>query len=138
MTENLRKAFKPYEPVDTSHHTEKEREILGTLPAPKTPNASKISAEALDLDEDGFIDVGEYATSILTSDILSKGKNPFADFSADKIDGTITDEGMTRLLSFFNKKNKAQARQKFTHLHNFFNLDLKKCKFVSEADNIQQ
>ena len=138
MTESLRKAFKPYEPVDTSHLAEKERETLGTLPAPKTPNASKISAEALDLDEDGFIDLGEYAASILTSDILSKGKNPFAGFSTDKIDGTITDEGMTRLLSFFNKKNKAAARQKFAHLHNFFKLDLKMHKFVSETDNIQR
>ena len=138
MTENLRKAFSPYKPVDTSHLTEQERKIAGPLSASKTPDASKLSADALDINEDGFVDIAEYATSILTSDILSKGKNPFADFAPDKIDGTVTDEGMTRLLSFFNKKNKNAAREKFTHLHNFFHLDLQMRKFIHDADNIQQ
>lgn len=138
LTEKLRKAFAPYTPLDTSHLTEKEREILGSLPAPKIPNSSKLSADALDIDEDGFVDIAEYAASILSSDILSKGQNPFANFSPDKIDGTITQEGMNKLLSFFSRKNKTVAKERFAHLHDFFKLDKCMHKFIADTDNIQQ
>lgn len=92
--------------------------------------SDNISADVLDLNKDGEIDTGEYASSILAADMLSKDS---LDISA--INGKITQKGHLNLLSFFNKKNEPLASKVFNFLHGFFNLDEAKDEFAKNPNN---
>ena len=96
----------------------------------KTFASENISADVLDLNKDGKIDTGEYATSILAADMLSKGG-----LEVKTIDGKITSKGHLELLSLFNKKNDRFASSVFNFLHGFYDLDSAKDSFYKNPNN---
>lgn len=96
----------------------------------KTFNSKNASADVLDLDKNGRIDIAEYATSILAADMLSK-----ASLEKKDIDGKITKDGHMRLISFFNKRNNYLPERVFGHLYDFFALDLAKKEFMKNPNN---
>ena len=97
----------------------------------RTFNTDNISAEPLDLDSNGKIDIAEYASSILVTDMLSDG-------SLDKkdIDGKINNKGHQKLLGFFDKYNNPEAQKVLRDLHISFSLDKAKEEFVKNPNNV--
>lgn len=97
----------------------------------KVFNSDRISADVLDLNKDGKIDVGEYASSILAADMLSKNS-----VEMKSIDGTINQTGHFNLIGFLNKRNDYFPSRVFQYLHDFFALDRAKEEFLSNPNNM--
>ena len=76
------------------------------------------TSEALDINKDGKIDNGEYASSILAADMLSKSPNP--DFK--NIDGTINSKGYNAVLEYAKRSNIAAATKLYSDIYNNYNL----------------
>ena len=81
----------------------------------KLAMTSEHSFEALDLNKDGKIDLGEYSTSILASDMLSNDDC--------KIDGVINNKGNNLVQEFTKKSNAKAATQWYGTLYNQYNLN---------------
>ena len=96
----------------------------------RTFNSDNISADVLDLNKDGEIDTGEYASSVLAADMLSKDS-----LDIKTINGKITQKGHLNLLSFFNKKNEPLASKVLNFLHGFYDLDEAKDEFAKNPNN---
>ena len=95
----------------------------------------EINADILDINKDDKIDVGEYAASILASDMLSRGAS---EVQLDNIEGNITNDGIRRLSKLFDKKNAKKGERVFNLLHSFFTLDAFKDKFIFDANSTQK
>ena len=93
------------------------------------------NADILDINKDDKIDVGEYAASILASDMLSRGAS---EVQLDNIEGNITNDGIRRLSKLFDKKNAKKGERVFNLLHSFFTLDAFKDKFIFDANSTQK
>ncbi len=87
----------------------------------------EMSAEALDINKDGQIDVGEYAASILVSDSLSN--NGVAK-------GIINQNGLDALIAYGTKKNYQIASQQFKALYDLYNLQEESKKFLADGNNL--
>lgn len=87
----------------------------------------EMSAEALDINKDGQIDVGEYATSILVSDSLSNN---------GEIKGTINQNGLDNSITYANKKNYEIASQQYKALYDLYNLQAESQKFLADSNNL--
>ena len=94
-----------------------------------------LDAEVLDINKDGKIDVSEYSTSILVSDILSADNDTV---TTKNINGVITEKGHSNLLAYFNPKNSVIARETFAKLHTLFNLGQAQEKFLADKNNLVQ
>ncbi len=81
-------------------------------------NDDTMTAEPLDINNDGKIDLGEYSTTILAADVLSKGVT-----DPTKVDGTITPKGMNALLEYNNKANVAAASKLYSNIYNNYSLN---------------
>lgn len=92
------------------------------------PKDEKMSAKALDLNDDGYIDVGEYAASILLNDALDSSK---AQLSKKDINGKITKKGQNEGLVFFKESEFEKARETFENIYKTFRLDKAQEKFLS-------
>lgn len=76
------------------------------------------TSRALDINKDGKIDNGEYATSILAADMLSKSDTP----DTANIDGTINKKGFNSVLAYTQKSNAAAAAALYSNIYNTYNL----------------
>lgn len=89
---------------------------------------ASFTAKALDINNDGKIDVAEYSTSILAADMLSKDGEP----NPAKIDGTINSKGFDAVYAYAQKSNAAAAAKLYTNLYNHFDLENAKKDFQAE------
>jgi len=90
------------------------------------------NADAIDLNKDGRIDIGEYSTTILVSDALSRGDK----ITPDNIKGIVTNEGLNKSLVFANKKNFDMAYKTYSALYDYYNLGCAQYNFISDKNNL--
>lgn len=76
------------------------------------------TSRALDINKDGKIDKGEYATSILAADMLSKSETP----DTANIDGTINKKGFDAVLAYTQKSRAEAAAKLYSNIYNTYNL----------------
>ena len=95
---------------------------------------SNLSANALDINQDGYIDVGEYATSTLAQDAISSTQGFNIDTS--NIDGLITEDG-DKALALNNKNKESEAREIYSKLHQEFKLDKAQEEFLADQNNLE-
>ena len=91
-----------------------------------------VSAEALDINKDSNIDIGEYATSTLVADMLSSDNTKL---KKENITGTINNQGENSSLAYINSKNKAVASAEFKAIYDDFKLDEATKDFLSDPNN---
>lgn len=76
-----------------------------------------MTAEPLDINKDGKIDVAEYGANIIAADVLGKGStDPF------KADGTINTSGLNAVLEYTKKSNAAAAAKLYSNIYNAYQL----------------
>lgn len=92
----------------------------------------KMSAEAMDINHDGQIDVGEYASSILLADMLSTNTQ---ELDPKNIKGEINNDGQNNSLAYINKKNLAQASEIFKGIYDYFGLNKAAEEFKADPNN---
>ena len=76
------------------------------------------TSKALDLNNDGKIDIAEYGSSILAADMLSKADTP----NPANIDGTINKKGFDAVLAYTQKSNATAAAKLYSNIYNTYNL----------------
>ena len=81
------------------------------------PNDS-FTAEPIDINKDGIIDIAEYGTTIVAADILSKD-NP----DVQNADGTITAKGLNAVLEYTKKANAEAASKLYSNIYNTYGLN---------------
>lgn len=79
---------------------------------------SSFTSKALDLNNDGKVDIGEYGSSILAADMLSKSDTP----DTKNIDGTINNKGFNAVLAYTQKSNATAATKLYSNIYNTYNL----------------
>ena len=79
---------------------------------------SSFTSKALDLNNDGKVDIAEYGSSILAADMLSKSDTP----DTKNIDGTINNKGFNAVLAYTQKSNVAAATKLYSNIYNTYNL----------------
>lgn len=79
--------------------------------------SKELTCEPLDINKDAKIDNTEYATSILATDMLSKGASDIS-----KIDGTINNKGLNAILEYSKISNAEAARNLYKSLYNHYDL----------------
>lgn len=82
-------------------------------------NKENMTAEPLDIDKNGKIDIPEYSTTILAADMLSKGD----DMDMTKIDGSMNSKGMNAILDYTKKSNADAASKMYSEIYNNFELN---------------
>ncbi len=70
------------------------------------------TAEPLDINKDGKIDVAEYGANMLAADILSKGTT-----DPMKANGVINAKGMNAILEYTKKSNAAAAAKLYSNIY---------------------
>ncbi|MBE7711343.1 MAG: hypothetical protein E7Z92_04300 [Cyanobacteria bacterium SIG31] len=85
------------------------------------------TAEPLDINKDGKIDVAEYGANILAADILSKGTT-----DVRAVDGTINEKGWNAILAYTKKANAAAATKLYSNIYNTYNLSSNVSEFKPE------
>lgn len=95
----------------------------------------EITAEAMDLNKDNYIDVGEYATSILLSDMLSTDSK---ELNLKNINGKITNEGENKVLAYGLLKNKDIAYKTYLSLYMAYDLGRAVKDFKSDINNLTE
>lgn len=93
---------------------------------------NEANAQAIDVNKDGQIDVAEYSTTILASDMLSK--NPEA-LDAKNITGSVNKTGLNTVMAYANEKNQVVAGKAFTDIYNAYNLGEAQKAFASNSGN---
>ena len=83
-----------------------------------------MTAEPLDINKDGKIDIAEYGANILAADVLSKGTT-----DPTKVDGTVNSRGFNAILAYTKKANAAAASKLYTSLYNNYGLAGEVSKF---------
>ena len=86
------------------------------------------TSKALDINNDGKVDIAEYGSSILASDMLSKSDKP----DTKNIDGTINKQGFDALLAYTQKSNLAAAKKFYSNNYNTYNLSEAQKNFKAE------
>jgi len=76
-----------------------------------------MTAEPIDINKDGKIDLAEYGSTIVAADVLSKPSQNVAD-----VDGTINSKGMNALLEYTKKSNAAAAAKLYANVYNTYKL----------------
>ena len=90
-----------------------------------------IPAKCLDINNDNKIDVSEYATTILLSDILSTDSEKY---SADNVNGIITNKGENAMLN--KHLNGEISGSTYSYLYHYFNLGREKTNFLKDSNNL--
>lgn len=86
------------------------------------------TSKALDLNNDGKIDIAEYSSSILAADMLSK--SDVADVK--NIDGTINKRGFDAVLAYTQKSKIDAAAKLYSNIYNTYNLGEAQKDFKAE------
>lgn len=76
-----------------------------------------MTAEPIDINKDGKIDLAEYGSTIVAADVLSKPSQNVTD-----VDGTINSKGMNALLEYTKKSNAAAAAKLYANVYNTYKL----------------
>lgn len=98
-------------------------EEMGTkeLPVKEFENRYMIdesmTAEPIDINKDGKIDIAEYGSTIVAADVLSKPSKNIGD-----VDGTINAKGLNALLEYTKKSNAAAAAKLYADVYNRYDL----------------
>ena len=87
------------------------------------------SAKALDINNDNKVDVSEYATTILTADMLSKNPNAL---DAKNVTGKINKQGLYANIAYVIPQNENVAKSEFGKIHQAFGLDEAKNDFIAK------
>lgn len=90
---------------------------------------NNFTANPIDINQDGRVDVGEYGSTILAADMLSKSETP--DFN--NIDGTINNKGFNKILEYTQKSNAQAATDLYSSIYNRYNLADAAKKFNPEG-----
>jgi len=104
------------------------------------PNYKSVSvnpdfhADALDLNGDGNVDVGEYATSTMAADMLDNNPNGC---DIKNLDGVITNKGENASMGLYSKANVANSKGLFTQIYSNFQLGKAAQEFCSDPNNLQ-
>ena len=88
------------------------------------------TAEPLDINKDGKIDVSEYSTNILAADMLSK---PSPNIS--NIDGTINSKGFNAVIEYSKKARAAEAAKLYADLYKNYDLASAYDSFKADTNN---
>jgi len=96
-------------------------------------NKSQMSAQALDVNNDGKIDLAEYGASILVEDALSADKNLV---DSRNINGTFNNQGENALFAYGVKSNYALASATFKGIYQMYGLDRAQNEFLSNPNNL--
>lgn len=91
------------------------------------------TAEAFDINKDNQIDIGEYSTSILMSDMLSADDGKL---DANNITGEIKNKGLNTLPAYTTQKNIDIVSDIVTSIHEHFELNQAKEDFISNPNNL--
>ena len=75
------------------------------------------TAEPMDINNDGKIDIAEYSANMLAADVLSKGTT-----DPMKANGIININGMNALLEYSKKSNAVAATKLYSNIYNTYNL----------------
>ncbi len=98
-------------------------------------NPENVTADAMDLNKDGKIDLAEYSTSILLSDALSTNNQ---EISPENIDGVVTNKGLDSIAPFAEKNNVNEAYKTYSYLYDFYKLGEAQKEFLSDSNNTQK
>ncbi len=90
------------------------------------------TAEAFDVNKDDKIDVAEYSTSILMSDMLSSESG---DLDAKNITGEINNKGINTLPAYTKKENLDVVSEIASSIYEHFDLGQAKEEFISNSNN---
>ena len=77
----------------------------------------EMTAEPLDINKDGKIDIAEYSANMLATDLLSKGTTDLS-----KINGSMNSMGMNAILEYTKKANAQAATNLYSSIYNTYNL----------------
>ena len=77
----------------------------------------EMTAEPLDVNKDGKIDIAEYGANIMATDLLSKGTT-----DVTKVDGTINAKGMNAIIEYTKKANAQAASNLYSNIYNTYDL----------------
>jgi len=108
-------------------------ELMGTKEMPLKEFESRylindnFTAEPIDINKDGKIDVAEYGANMVATDVLSKGSDDIT-----KADGTINSKGMNAILEYSQKSRAAAATKLYTNIYNSYNLGSELNEFKPE------
>ena len=94
----------------------------------------QMTADMLDINKDGKVDVAEYATSILVEDALSKDSTHF---DSKNINGSFNNDGENALYKYHTKSNYEIASAIFKGVYEMYGLDKAKEDFLSNSNNIR-
>ena len=86
------------------------------------------------MNNDGKVDLAEYATSTMATDMLDSLDEKTMP-TVNNIDGVITNKGENAALKLYTKNNIQPAKQIFTNLYNTFNLNNAMNEFKSNQNN---
>ncbi len=101
-------------------------ELTNQLKAAFGGTNQQVSAKALDLNNDGKVDLAEYSTSILLEDINSEDSSSF---------GEIDNQGQLSILPYANIKNQDVAKEHFNKLFSFYKLADAQSQFLKDSNN---
>lgn len=93
----------------------------------------KMSAKALDINSDGKISLGEYASCVLLEDALSENDSYF---DIRNINGTISTDGENALLNYGMVNNYNVARMCYKNIYNKYHLADAEKAFLSDEGNL--
>jgi len=93
----------------------------------------KVSAKAFDINGDNQIDIGEYSTTILLEDMMSKDANTV---DTKNITGTVTNLGQNSLAPYMDIKNADNTKAIVSSIHKTFGLDSAKNLFAVNPNNL--
>ena len=92
----------------------------------------ELTAEALDLNNDGKVDIAEYATSTMATDMLDTDQTKC---DVKNLDGKITNKGEDATMHLYTKQNVQNAKALFTEIHKHFDLDKAMNEFKANPNN---
>ena len=92
----------------------------------------KASAKAFDVNNDNQVDIGEYASSILLQDMMSKDAKTL---DVKNITGTVNNDGQNNLATYMNIDNGDKAKEIVSSIHKSFDLNTAKNFFAIKPGN---
>ena len=113
---------------------ELDKQILARNPESPVVHPD-FAADALDLNEDGKVDIGEYAASTMAADMLD-GNPSKCDIT--NLDGVITNKGEDASMGLYMKQNMKNAKTVFNDIHKTFQLDKAMNEFKSNLNNMSK
>ena len=77
-----------------------------------------MTAEPLDINKDGKIDISEYGANMIAADVLSKDTNDIS-----KADGSINTKGMNAIIAYTKKSNAQAAANLYAKIYDTYGLN---------------